>query len=89
MLALGVYPEVSLKRAREKRDEARQLLDRQIDPSAHRKAKKQANKDARENTFAAVAEEWFAHYREQRELGKKPLFTFLVMMLMEHTMTLY
>lgn len=25
MLALGVYPEVSLKRAREKRDEARQL----------------------------------------------------------------
>lgn len=72
-LALGVYPEVSLKRAREKRDEARQLLDRQIDPSSLRKAHKQANKVAKENTFAAVAEEWFAHYREQREQGRKPL----------------
>jgi len=72
-LALGVYPEVSLKRAREKRDEARQLLDRQIDPSSLRKAHKQANKVAKENTFAAVAEEWFAHYREQKEQGQRAL----------------
>lgn len=73
MLALGVYPEVSLKRAREKRDEARLMLDRQIDPGSHRKAKKQANKVAKENTFSAVAEEWFTHYREQKEQGQKPL----------------
>lgn len=72
-LALGVYPEVSLKRAREKRDEARQMLDRQIDPSSHRKANKLANKVAKENTFSAVAEEWFAHYREQKVQGQNPL----------------
>lgn len=73
VLAHGKYPEVTLKRAREKRDEARKLLDQQIDPGAHRKAKKQADKVAKENTFAAVAEEWFAHYREQRKQGNKPL----------------
>src|SRR5690606_27167280 len=62
LLALGAYPEISLKRAREKRDEARQLLDRQIDPGAQRKAQKRAAKVAKDNTFAAVAEEWFTHY---------------------------
>lgn len=39
ILALGVYPEVSLKEARDKRDTARQLLRDGIDPS---KAKKEA-----------------------------------------------
>ncbi|MFC4307974.1 tyrosine-type recombinase/integrase [Steroidobacter flavus] len=71
-LAFGVYPEVSLKRAREKREEAR-LLDRQIDPGAQRKAKQQADKVAKESAFAAVAEEWFSHYCEQRKQGNKPL----------------
>jgi len=36
-LSLGVFPEVSLKRAREKRDEARRLLAEHIDPSTQRK----------------------------------------------------
>ena len=39
-LALGIYPDVSLKDAREKRDEARKLLDKDLDPSADKKAKK-------------------------------------------------
>jgi hypothetical protein len=39
----GAYPEVSLQRAREKRDEARQLVDRRIDPGSLRKAHKQVN----------------------------------------------
>lgn len=73
VLSLGVYPEVSLKRAREKRDEARQLLDRQIDPGAQRKAKKQADRVAKENTLSAVAEEWFAHYADERAKSNKPL----------------
>lgn len=54
MLAIGVYPDVSLKRAREKRDEARRLLADDIDPSAQRKAEKLS--DA--NTFEAIAREW-------------------------------
>jgi integrase len=56
LLAIGAYPDVSLKRAREKRDEARRLLADGIDPSAQRKAAKLA--DA--NTFEALAREWLA-----------------------------
>lgn len=50
----GVYPDVSLKRARLGRDQARQLLVDGIDPSAQR----QADKQSRRITFEAVASEW-------------------------------
>jgi integrase len=53
-LALGVYPIVSLEEARTRRDEAKKLLARSVDPSVQRKADKQAGKDA---SFRAVAEE--------------------------------
>src|SRR5688572_13359019 len=56
LLASGAYPDVSLKRAREKRDEARRLLAAGIDSSAQRKAVKLADAD----TFAALAREWLA-----------------------------
>lgn len=56
MLSLGTYPEVPLKRAREKRDEARRLLADGINPSAKRSAEKAAVTD----TFEAVGREWFA-----------------------------
>jgi integrase len=58
VLALGVYPEVSLKRAREKRDEARRLLSDGIDPSAERKAAEETQRVAHLGTFEAVAREW-------------------------------
>jgi integrase len=54
LLALGAYPDVSLKRAREKRDVARRLIADGIDPSA----KKQAEKQAGAETFQAIATEW-------------------------------
>src|SRR5215467_4177756 len=56
LLALGSYPDVSLKRAREKRDDARRLVADGIDPSAKRKAEKAAQSD----TFEAIAREWLA-----------------------------
>ena len=37
-LSFGEYPTVSLKEAREKREEAKKLLDKGINPSAHKKA---------------------------------------------------
>jgi hypothetical protein len=40
--ALGAYPDVTLKRAREKRDAARALLDRDIDPAVRRREEKAA-----------------------------------------------
>jgi integrase len=54
LLSLGAYPDVSLKRAREKRDDARRLIADGIDPSAKKKAERQASAD----TFAAIATEW-------------------------------
>jgi integrase len=54
LLSLGVYPDVPLKRAREKRDEARRLVADKVDPSARRKAEKAALAD----TFEAVAREY-------------------------------
>lgn len=58
-LALGVYPEVSLKEARRKRDEARKRLADGQDPSETRKAEKRARLLAAENSFEAVAREWY------------------------------
>jgi hypothetical protein len=55
-LSLGVYPEVSLKLARERREDARRTVAQGIDPSAERKAAK----EARQVTFELIAEEWLA-----------------------------
>ena len=41
-ISMGIYPEVSLKLARRRRDGARKLLARDIDPSAYRKAQKRS-----------------------------------------------
>lgn len=59
-LSMGVYPEVSLKDARERRDNARKLLAAGIDPGENRKATKTAKADRAANSFEAVAREWFA-----------------------------
>jgi integrase len=45
-LSLGTYPAVSLKRTREKREEARKLLADGIDPGAQRQASKEAARQA-------------------------------------------
>ena len=58
-LSLGVYPEISLKEARERRDVNRKLMSELIDPSAERKAKKVRRKIAAANSFEAVAREWY------------------------------
>lgn len=62
LLSLGVYPDVSLKDARERRDEARKLLANDIDPSENRKAMKSAKMDRTANSFEVVCREWFAKY---------------------------
>jgi len=59
-LSLGVYPEIGLKKARKCRDEERQRLDDNLDPSAERRAEKARAKAVAENSFEAVAREWYA-----------------------------
>ena len=57
-LALGVYPETSLKQAREKRDIARKQIAEGIDPNEYKKATKAARVQDIENSFEVVAREW-------------------------------
>ena len=57
-LAIGVYPETTLKKAREKRDEARKQIAEGIDPSENKKAFKAAQAESLVNTFEAIACEW-------------------------------
>jgi len=58
MISFGVYGEVSLAEARRKRDEARSMLAKGINPSDARKAEKIALRFSHENNFEAVAREW-------------------------------
>ena len=60
-LSLGVYPDVSLRKARERRDEARRLVADGIDPSAQRKAEKAASADS----FKSVALEWQSKHADR------------------------
>lgn len=57
-LAFGVYPDVSLAEARDKRDVAKKILAAGDDPGETKKAEKLAQKLNSENTFEAVAREW-------------------------------
>lgn len=69
LLALGVYPEVSLAEAREKRDDARKLMGRGIDPSQAKKDEKRSRRIASANSFEAVASEWLAQVKHKWSEG--------------------
>lgn len=59
-MSLGTYPEISLKDARDLRDQARSLVAKGIDPRSHRRKEKQAAADSSIKTFEVVAAEWYA-----------------------------
>ena len=61
-LSLGVYPDVGLKEARDRRDAARKVLADGVDPSANRKAQKAAKADRAANSFEVLAREWYAKF---------------------------
>ena len=74
-MALGEYPLISLKEARERQAEVRKALANGIDPMAERKAEgeaKQKEVEARqreaENSFENVAREWWKWWK----IGKSP-----------------
>ncbi|WP_420589214.1 tyrosine-type recombinase/integrase [Bacterioplanoides sp.] len=58
LLAVGVYPKVSLANARKVRDEAKEQLANSIDPSLYRQHQKAKRELEAENSFAAIAREW-------------------------------
>jgi hypothetical protein len=69
-ISLG-SPELSLRDARDLRDEARALLAKGINPRVDRKQKYQAMKLAGENTFMAVYEKWLEHRQLTLEEGRQ------------------
>lgn len=66
-LALGVYPDVSLALARQRRAEARGKLILGLDPSETKKADKRAARLAAGNSFEAVALAWLDERKEYVE----------------------
>lgn len=57
LLALGVYPDITLKEARDLRDKARAEIAKGIDPNESKRAAKAVQTGV--NSFAAVAREWY------------------------------
>lgn len=64
-LALGVYPDVGLKDARDKRDDARKLLAKEIDPGKDRQLKNIEKKLKTANAFELVAREWHENKKQE------------------------
>ena len=65
-LSLGIYPETSLKMAREKREAARALLAEGHDPSEVRKATKARQAAAADDAFETIAREWWKNWATTR-----------------------
>lgn len=68
-LALGVYPTVGLAGARGRREDARSLLEKGIDPNSNKKAVKRVLTIAHGNTFEAIAREWLEKQRNKFVAG--------------------
>jgi integrase len=66
LLALGVYPDVPLVLARERRDAARKLLATGIDPSENRRAAKATSTERAENSFEVVTREWLVSHMKSK-----------------------
>ncbi|TAF75891.1 MAG: DUF4102 domain-containing protein [Alphaproteobacteria bacterium] len=58
LLAIGVYPHITLSQARAKRAEAKALLSQNKDPSLVKQEEKQERHARAHNSFEAVAREW-------------------------------
>jgi hypothetical protein len=76
-LSLGVYPDVPLKDARDRRDIPRKLLADGIDPSENRKAQKLAHADSAANSFEVVARVAFEVFGDLGHEPRRPHYSAL------------
>lgn len=85
LISFGIYPDVSLEEAREKRTAARKLVAKGIDPCVERRAAK-ASRAAGEGSFEVVAREWYektlptwseTHAKTQMDRMERDLFPWL------------
>jgi len=70
-ISLGKYPDISLKDARELRDEARKLVAKGIDPRLQRRHDQRTAGAKTENTFESVARRWHAFKVPRLTDGRK------------------
>ncbi|WP_433911727.1 tyrosine-type recombinase/integrase [Raoultella ornithinolytica] len=61
LLALGVYPDITLAEARQKRADAKKVLAAGGDPGQEKQEEKQAKEQAVANSFERLAMEWHTH----------------------------
>lgn len=64
VFVIGEYPYISLKEARDRRFEIKQMLERGIDPNAHKQEIRRAAITEAENTFERIARLWFEHKKD-------------------------
>lgn len=70
MISVGKYPQISIKKAREKQQEYLELLAQNINPSTNKKIER--IKQGKDTTFTGVALEWFnKNYQESNPKHKK------------------
>lgn len=67
MLSLGVYPNVTLKKARGELAQFKELLAQGIDPSIYRQEQKQRETIAKENSFEFTANLWLDNWRTSKD----------------------
>jgi integrase len=70
-MSLGCYPQISLKEARTRRDDARALVAQGINPYEHRKQQRRAVRFATEHTIEAVFDQWVEFRRLSLKEGRQ------------------
>ncbi len=77
-LALGVYPEITLKEARKLHEEARVLIAKGVDPNIQKKIQRQEQQEILSNSFEALAREWItSHLEDKSESYRKRVSSYL------------
>ncbi|PZP40269.1 MAG: integrase [Pseudomonas fluorescens] len=64
VFTIGEYPYISLKDARERRFEIKQMLERGIDPNSHKQNLRRTAIAEAENTFESIARLWFEYRKD-------------------------
>lgn len=76
-MSLGTYPEVSLLHARIRRDEARALVAKDINPQCFRDKWRREVRQASVHSFSVVYEKWLAHRRLSLKEGRQCTLTLI------------
>lgn len=63
-LALGTYPNTSLKEVRSAHEIAHDRVSKGVDPSIHKKIQKIRHNEITDNTFEAIARQWFDEFKD-------------------------